>query len=136
MFLRKLNSWGDKFEDRVRARLSRWPIIYAFIGGLAIVVFWRGIWHTTDWIHNYLGVPAYLDGPLSVVAGTLILLATGLIVSSFIGERIIISGLKGERKVVDQTIEEMMEEEGLIKQIKNKVNKIEKEVDGLTNNKT
>ena len=127
--------WGDKFEDRVRGHLSRYPILYSLIGGAAVVLFWRGVWHSNDWLSDYLGVPGYLDGPISMVVGTVVLLATGLIVSSFIGERIIISGLKGEKKIVDKTIEELESEETTIKQIKSKVDKIEKETSELSQRK-
>jgi hypothetical protein len=38
----------DKLEDRVRGFLSRKPTLYAIIAGFAIVLFWRGVWHTAD----------------------------------------------------------------------------------------
>lgn len=132
MLFKKLISWGDKLEDHIRGRLSRYPIFYALIGGTAIVLFWRGVWHSNDWLNSYLEVPAYLDGPLSIVFGIIILLTTGLIVSSFIGERIIISGLRGEKNVTAKALEEVEEEEIVLKQIKTKVDKIEKELEELT----
>jgi hypothetical protein len=38
----------DKLEDYVRGILSKYPIPYAFVGGVSIVLFWRGVWHTAD----------------------------------------------------------------------------------------
>ena len=40
----------DKLEDKTRAMLSRMPILYAFVGGIGVVLFWRGVWHTTDFL--------------------------------------------------------------------------------------
>lgn len=133
MFWQKLYRWGDKHEDRVRGVLSRYPIIYALIAGAAVVVFWRGVWHSTDYISYLLGFYDdnslhLLDGPLSIVFSTIILLSTGVIVSEFIGEQIILSGLKGEKKVVDKTMEELKEEESALRRIEDKLEKIEKKL--------
>lgn len=48
--LRKIEKTLDSLEDDVRGWLSRHPILYAFIGGTGVVIFWRGIWHTADYI--------------------------------------------------------------------------------------
>ena len=85
--VKKIVSFFDKLEDRIRIRLSHSPILYATIGGVGIVLFWKGVWETAEMI-------PYLHGIGSVVLGTLILLLTGLMVSFFIGESIIISGFK------------------------------------------
>lgn len=133
MFWQKLYRWGDKHEDRVRGVLSRYPIIYALIAGAAVVVFWRGVWHTWDYFSASLGFYDtglnFWDGPLAIAAGTIVLLSTGVIVSEFIGEQIIISGLRGEKKIVDKTMEELSEEESAIHRIENKLEKIEKKLD-------
>lgn len=110
---------GDKLEDKVRGRLSHYPLIYAFIGGVGVVLFWRGVWHTFDSIMEFLsssgenltttgqpGLP-WWDGPLSVLLGTTLLLVVGLFVSNFIGNEIIISGIKKEKKIVEKTEEEL-----------------------------
>ena len=82
----------DKLEDKVRGGLSRNPIIYTLIGGIAIVLFWRGVWLTADLF-------PFLTGPVSVVVSVSILLITGLFVSFFIGDQVIISGIKKEKKL-------------------------------------
>ena len=114
-----LYTFGDKLEDRVRGRLSRRPIIYAFFGGVGVVLFWRGVWHSADYLmERYFGLlPAestmtlsqlpWWDGPLSLLVGSVLLLLSGIFVSNFIGNEIIISGLRGEKKVVDKTKDEI-----------------------------
>ncbi len=112
----------DRLEDKVRGRLSHFPIIYAFIGGVGIVIFWRGVWHTVDFLMNFFfiastslsttseaGLP-WWDGPLSITVGTFLLLLVGLFVTNFIGNEIIISGIKGEKKIAEKTIQEVEED--------------------------
>ena len=112
----------DKLEDHVRGRLSRKPIGYAFLGGIGVVLFWRGVWHFTDTVmfHFFSLAPVdgvnelyqlpWWDGLLSLVLGTILLLMSGLFVSNFIGNEIIISGIRGEKKVVDRTKKELEQE--------------------------
>ena len=126
-------SFFDKLEDKTRSKLSHFPILYAFLGGIGVVLFWRGVWHTTDFITAYvLGEAALtlfnlIDGPLSFLVGTIILLITGVYVSAFIGNRLIITGLSGEKKLAEKTEEEINTEEDHIRDIKKTLNKVENE---------
>lgn len=92
----------DKLEDRVRQTLSKSPIIYAFIGGVGIVLFWRGVWELAD--------DFGLTSSGSLIISIIILLLTGTFVSFFIGEEILISGVKAEKRR-DQSIMEKIEKE-------------------------
>lgn len=92
----------------MRIVLSHHPIPYALIGGIGIVLFWKGVWETAEYF-------PVLFGPVSIVIGTLILLATGLLVSFFIGDNIIISGFNKEKKLVEKTESEVRAEEAIQK---------------------
>ena len=46
--MKSIIKFFDKIEDKIRGKLSHYPIFYAFIGGVGIVIFWRGVWHTAD----------------------------------------------------------------------------------------
>ena len=128
-------SFFDKLEDKTRSKLSHFPILYAFLGGIGVVLFWRGVWHTTDFITAYvLGEAALtlfnlIDGPLSFLVGTIILLITGVYVSAFIGNRLIITGLSGEKKLAEKTEEEINTEEDHIRDIKKTLNKVENDIE-------
>src|SRR3989304_1902308 len=115
--IKKVVKIFDKTEDKIRAILSRHPIIYAFIGGIGIVLFWRGVWHTADLF-------PFLDGPMSIVISVIILLFTGLFVSFFIGHSIILSGLKQEKKIEEKEISEIETEMDILKKEKDLVNGI------------
>ena len=99
MKLKKIVHFFDKFEDKVRAILARHPVVYAMIGSIGIIVLWRGIWGIAD---EY-----GMSSVTSIIVGTVILLVTGLFVSFFVGEQIIISGINEEKRIDEETEEEV-----------------------------
>lgn len=113
----------DRLEYAVRARLSNYPILYACIAGTGIVLFWRGIWHTADDIN--------LGSLVSLALGAVILIFTGVFVAEFIGNRLIISGLVGEKKAVDKEKGEIETEESQIKNLQNTLTRLEKKLDHI-----
>lgn len=138
----------DKLEDKIRGFLSHWPILYGFIGGVGVVLFWRGVWHTADWISSVLldwqldacgmnttDCVVFPDGPLSLLIGSLLLLMSGLFVSSFIGNEIILSGLRGEKKLAEKTESEVKTETGALAEIKEELVRIRRQLDGLKKKK-
>jgi hypothetical protein len=124
----------DRLEDKVRSRLSHRSIIYALIGGAATVLFWRGVWHSGDILMEKGGFWGwFMYEPISIIWTSAILLMTGLFVSNFIGERIVISGLKKEKKVTDKTEEEVEAEDIKIQKLENKMDFLIREVAELKN---
>jgi hypothetical protein len=119
----------DKAEDYIRDHLSHHPLWYSFFGGITVVLFWRGVWETADILatrNNFLHW--FLYGPNQVVFSTLLLLLMGLMVSVFVGEKIIISGLRHEKKVEDRT-EEIVEEEVItLKHIRDEIRALKAEM--------
>lgn len=129
MLFKTIYDFCDHIEDKVRGKLSHTPIIYAFIGGVGIVIFWRGVWHTMDTLMKTIFATRngavttdisdfpWWDGPLSILIGTVLLLTVGLFVTTMIGNEIIISGLKREKKIVEKTEDdlqvELIENEGI-----------------------
>jgi len=122
--MKKISKFFDRFEDKIRGILSRTPILYAFIGGIGIVLFWRGVWDLSEEI----GLSS-LD---SLIVSLVIMLSTGLFVSFFIGDRFIISSLKGEKKLIEKTKEEIVTEESELALIISRLEKIEQKLDELT----
>ncbi len=123
-FIKHIIAFFDKFEDRVRARLSRVPIFYALIGGIGIVLFWKGVWESAEYV-------PWLSGPVAALVGIAIMLATGLLVSFFIGENIIISGFKGEKKLVEKTELEVRAEADILHTVEKQLDHIEEEIKDL-----
>jgi hypothetical protein len=123
MLAKKIIKFFDRLEDKVRGKLSHYPIVYALIGGVGIVLFWRGVWHTADDIN--------MGSTISLILGTSILLLTGVFVSQFIGNRLIISGLVGEKKISEKAEEEIETEETQIRNLQSTLNRVEKKISDL-----
>ncbi len=119
----KIWRFFDRFEDHNRAFLSHYPIVYAIVGGFGIIQYWRGVWHAADeWGWN---------ATTSVLIGLIVLLATGLMVSFFIGDNILLTGLRREKKLVEKTEEELELEEGEVQNIKTHISAIEKSLEEI-----
>lgn len=127
-----VDSFFDRLEDRMRAILARVPIIYAFLGGVGIVLFWRGVWHFADKLEALGGWWGIIFSPEgSTVVSVIILLLIGLFVSFFVGDVIILSGVKNEKKLVERTRAEIATEITEIEQIEKKLEIIEAEIKHL-----
>ena len=138
--MKSIINFFDKLEDKIRGKLSHYPLLYAFIGGIGIVIFWRGVWHTADFftqvIFSYqvsnsvdLGSLPWWDGPLSLLIGSVLLLSTGFF--DFIGSQAIISGIKGEKRLEEKTEEEIKAETGAIDRIEKEVEEISHRLDDI-----
>lgn len=124
--MKSIIDFFDKLEDQIRGQLSRYPIWYALIGGTALILFWRGIWHGAD----DLGITSIE----SILIGLIILLITGLFTSVFIGDQIIMSGLKHSKKINEITAEEIKSELEVLSDIKSEVKELSKEVEEAEKN--
>ncbi len=124
----------DRVEDQVRALLSTHKFIYTFIGGVGVVLFWRGVWHTADILErgSVLGSVLF-SASGSIMVSIILLLTTGLFVSVFIGDSIIMSGIKKEKKDIDKTIDELEDEKGDIKKTLYLITEVKKEIEILEN---
>ena len=124
----------DKLEDHIRALLSTHKFIYTFIGGVGVVLFWRGVWHTADVLERSTvwGSVLFSSGG-SIIFSVILLLATGLFVSIFIGESIILSSQKKDKKVIDKTIDEVEDEKADIRKTLTLISEVKKELEALEN---
>lgn len=120
--LKRIVTFFDKFEDRVRIHLSHRPVVYALVGAVGVILLWKGVWETAELIPGLHGIG-------SIAAGIAILLASGLLVSFFIGDSIIISGFKKEKKLVDKTEAEILKaEKGSTEEILAKLDHLENDM--------
>ena len=131
-----------KIELSVQGHLSHYPKLYALIVGIGIVLFWRGVWHSADSAHNAISFlsssssttllfASWWDGPLSFLVGGSILYFTGAFTSSFIGSELILSGLRGEKKLNQKTEAEIGEEVLEISDIKEELILISKKLETI-----
>ena len=127
--VKKIFTFFDKLEDYVRINLSHAPIVYALVGAVGIILLWKGVWEVAEVIPGLFGIG-------SIVMGVIILLASGLLVSFFIGDSIIISGFKKEKKLVERTEKEILEaEKTQAQEIINKLDHLEKDIHAFVDKK-
>lgn len=113
----------NSFEIKLRHKLSHWPIIYAFIGSIGVVLIWRGVWMIADSLN--------MSGGASLTYGVLISIITGLFVSFFVGDKIIITGIKQEKRIDEKTEEEIKKEEVTLVEIKKELRGIKKDIEEI-----
>jgi hypothetical protein len=86
-------------EERARKFFERFPFIQAFIAGVGITLFWRGVWH---------GFDVWEISPLaSLIIGSLLLGGVGVFIQTMIGNTIIIKEVKQEEKIEKKAIKKM-----------------------------
>lgn len=122
--IKQILCYFDRLEDHIRGGLSHYPVVYAFVGGIGIVLFWKGVWESAEYFD-------ILYGPGSILLSLILLLSTGLFVSYFIGDTIIISGLRREKKLIDKEEHEIFNEEREIEKIEEKMEKIDDQLEEL-----
>lgn len=125
--IKKIVKFFDKLEDKVRAYMSHYPIVYAFIGGAGVIVFWRAIWRIFDYWETHLGEWGFIfGGPASLFISMIFLLMTGLFVAVFIGDQILISGIRHDKKITEKTEQELNGEYDMVKDIDKRMQRLEK----------
>ena len=133
--MKYLRSLSDRIEEKIKVYLSHRPRLYALIVGIGIVLFWRGVWHGTDFLHSFfymfqgnltidVTTSAWWDWAVSFIVGVVVLHYTGAFTSSFIGNELILSGLRGEKRLGQKTESEVKTEEQVVLEIKEELNKM------------
>ena len=123
MLIKSILRFFDKLENKIRGKLSHYPILYAFIGGIGVVLFWRGVWHIAD--------DMSVSSILSLIIGSIMLLVTGIFVSAFVGSKLIISGLVGEKKIEEKEEAELETEEMQLKNLQKTLKRVEEKLEHI-----
>ena len=119
-----------KLESRARTYFEHSPFLHAFLAGVGMILFWRGVWEIADEIGIHYG--------WSIFWGILILIAIGLFVHTFVGNAIIIKNIETEKKLEYKTEKdvqivrkEMEGEEFTLESIARKLEQIESKIENL-----
>jgi hypothetical protein len=92
-----------KIEEKARKYFEQFPFVQAFLAGIGVIIFWRGIWEGLD--------ESGVSPIASIILGVLILGAVGVFVQTFIGNTIIIKEVKQEEKDKSRILKEVAKEE-------------------------
>lgn len=123
-----------QIEQRARTYFERFPFTHAFLGGIGVVLFWRGVWEIADQMR--------VDPILSIVAGSLLLGAIGLFLHTFVGNAIIIKNVEKDKQLTTKTEREISDvekdihkEEVTLLQVSEKLDRLEKMVSTVINDR-
>jgi hypothetical protein len=131
-----------KIRTKIHIFLSHHAYLYAIIVGVGVVLFWRGVWHSVDLIHFLISRyelsgnlslidQSWWDGPLSFIVGCIVLYLSRAFVSSFIGNELILSGLRTEKKLNQAKDTELITEVAAITDIKDELSAISRRLGDL-----
>lgn len=119
-----------KIENKARAYFERLPFLHAFLAGVGMILFWRGVWEVADRVGIHYG--------WSILLGVLILIVIGLFVHTFVGNAIIIKNAEREKLLEQKTkadVEKIQKEEELeeitLEHLAKKLESIESKIENL-----
>ncbi|MDE2019467.1 MAG: hypothetical protein KGJ13_03910 [Patescibacteria group bacterium] len=131
----------ERAERWLRRKLQNHPLLYALVGGVGVVLFWRGVWHMTDFLALTLlssrdAVTSIdwaqgIDSLLSFAFGTFLLLSTGLFISELLSGEVLLGKIKKEETTAEETEETVEKESSEIPRIEREVRHIAREVQQL-----
>lgn len=123
-----------RIEERARTYFERVPFLHAFLGGVGVVLFWRGVWEIADRMH--------IDPIVSIVVGSLLLGAIGLFLHTFVGNAIIIKNVEKDKRMTTRAeheiaaVEKDIKQEGVtLDQLSAKIDRLEQVVRELVDRK-
>ena len=123
-----------KFEHRPRKYFEKRPFSQAFLAGVGVILFWRGVWEIADILK--------LNPALSIVIGIIMLVFIGLFIHTFVGNAIIIKNVEKEQKFEKKTEREIgavemeiAEEEITLGHLAHRLKEIESKIDSLNSKK-
>ena len=125
--MRKLTNIFLNLEEKARTRFEKFPFFHAFLAGVGVVLFWRGVWETSD----HLGISSVW----SIILGTLLLIILGLFLQTLVGNTIIIKKVENEKKTEQKDIakveKEVNVEEITLEILAKKLESIEVKIENL-----
>jgi hypothetical protein len=95
------------------------------ISGIGIVMFYRGLWLVLD---EY----PFFTGWVTLVIATMLLMLSGVFVSQFVSNHVILSGIKRDKKMVEKVGEQLKTDTELTQEVLERVKRIEEKLQSLT----
>lgn len=130
--INRLYNYLKHLGKKLRKGLTKRPVLYTLIGSFATVLFWRGVWHTTDLLEAQGGVFGFLfSAHGSLILSAAILIVTGLFVSFFVGDVVILAGMSKEQKLLEKAEKKIEEDSVELKRVEALLERVEEEVSHL-----
>lgn len=127
-----------KFKERRKELIRSHHTLYAFIGGVGVVLFWHGIWEGLNRIYESSNILSWIGHPaVSVTVGIVLLTITGLFVFELVGREALalqdnLQNIQKIEKTVIQDVQNVKEE---VEEVKEDVQDMVEEVESAIINK-
>ncbi len=112
-----------KIEERARTYFERVPFLHAFLGGVGVVLFWRGVWEIADRMR--------IDPIVSIIVGSLLLGSIGLFLHTFVGNAIIIKNVEKDKRMTTKAEHEIASVEKDVKREEVTLGQLSAKIDRL-----
>lgn len=123
--MRSITNFFLDIEERARRFFVRFPFVQAFVAGIGVIIFWRGVW-------EFLDRQGITPG-MSIILGSALLGSVGVFIQTFIGNTIIIRNVKQEenreKKVLEKVEGEVGTEEVTLKALSAKIDALARKLD-------
>ena len=112
-------------EKAIRKFLTNYPVLYAGITALAIVVFWEGI---AEIARSY----AATTGPyLLIIISVPVLIVLGTFLPFFITDKKVLSEMAHEEKEIEKVEKEEEKDTDILKRMSEKIDEMDQEIHGI-----
>ncbi len=119
-----------QIENSARDFFENIPFTHAFLAGVGVILFWRGVWELADIM--------MLDPIASILLGCVMLGGIGLFIHTFVGNAIIIKNVRKEEYLEKEAntriskVEKNIElEDATVQKLIEKIDSLEKKIDAL-----
>lgn len=116
-------------EKKLRRKLRMHHFLFAFLGGVGIVLFWYGIWETAGSILE-------IYPPLSVLIGMTILSIMGIFIMEIVGKEALSEEIeeveRGEKKISKEIVRMGRDEKAIfaeLEKVEHEIEKTEQEIE-------
>lgn len=127
-----------KFKECRKELIRSHHTLYAFIGGVGVVLFWHGIWEGLNRIYQSSTILSWVGHPaVSVTVGIILLAITGLFVFELVGREALalqdnLQNIQKTEKIVIEDVQNVKEE---VEEVKEDVQSMVEEVESAIVNK-
>lgn len=95
--LKKIEEKLEKFQKIERKKIRAHHFLFAFLGGVGVILFWAGVWAIAE---TMLGMHPFA----MMLSGIAILSFLGIFISETVGEEILTDDSKKEDYIIDKKI--------------------------------
>lgn len=112
--LKNIKKGFEQFEIKTRKKLKAHHFLFAFVGGVGVIMFWYGVWDITSKI-----MPSWC----SMIIGMLILIFLGIFIIETVGKEALVEEIEQATKNEKKTVERLEKIEAKLEKTEKRLEK-------------